>query len=165
MPDGVEIVRPPRRRFAAVMRVTAVLAVLLAAGRAHADDAWLVSLEGGASQIHEGDLRSACGALRLSRDLGASPFRIQASASVASAGALDLGLEWRVRPRARLTPFVGVGGGLLAEEEWTGFFWRGTAGVEARLTTNAVARLSVQAGRHDGQAGPHQAMLGFGWRF
>lgn len=149
-----------------VIRIMAVLALtLLASARAQADDDWLLSLEAGRSQIHDNDLHSWCGGLHMSRDLGQSPFRFQAGVAVASEGALDLGLEWRVLPRARVSPFVGVGGGLLAEEDYTGPFWRATAGVEAQLSTRAVLRLAIQAGTHDGQEGPHRATVGLGWRF
>lgn len=116
------------------------------------------------SEIHDDD-RSAGGALRLSRDLGGGPFHIQAGIAAAAYGAVDLGLEWRVLPRARVSPFLGVGGGLMGEDEYVGLFVRGTAGLEARLSERAVLRLGVQGGTHDGQPGPHQATIGIGWRF
>jgi hypothetical protein len=84
---------------------------------------------------------------------------------VAGYGALDLGVEAHPWPRARVSPFLGVGAGIMAEDEYIGTFLRGTAGLEAKLSRGAVLRLAVQAGTHDGQDGPHLATLGVGWRF
>jgi hypothetical protein len=53
----------------------------------------------------------------------------------------------------------------MGEDEYTGGFFRGTAGLEARLSARAVLRLALQAGTHDGEAGPHLATIGIGWRF
>ena len=155
--------RARSRRF--VTTVTAALALTMAAARARAEDPWLVTAEAGVGAIHDDD-RSAAGALRLSRDLGSGPFRLQLGVAGATYGAVDLGLEWRVLPGARVSPFLGVGGGLMTEDDYIGgTFVRGTAGIEARLSKNAVLRLGLQGGRHDGQKGPHQATIGIGWRF
>jgi hypothetical protein len=142
----------------------AVLGLALAASRARAEDPWLVTAEAGVSAIHDDD-RSAGGALRLSRDLGSSPLRLQLGVAAATYGAVDLGVEWRMLPGARVSPFLGVGGGVMGEDDYGGTFVRVSGGLEARLSKNAVLRLGLQGGRHDGQAGPHQATLGVGWRF
>jgi hypothetical protein len=169
MPDRLETAPPgcrSRARGYVVTCVTAVLALALAGSApARAEDApWLLGVEGGLSAIHDDD-RSAGGALRLSRDLGGGPLRFQLGVAAAAHGAMDLGLEWRVLRRARVSPFLGVGGGLMSEDEYFGPFLRATAGLEARLSDRAVLRLGAQAGTHDGQAGPHQATIGIGWRF
>lgn len=138
--------------------------LLLSPPRAPADD-WLVSVEGGRTWTHTDD-RSAAAALRVSRRLGSlDTVRLQAGIGVASYGALDVGLEWRPSPGRRVVPFLGVGGGLMGEDEYAGPFLRGTFGLEIALSDRVVARLAAQAGTHDGQRGPHLATLGFGWRF
>lgn len=154
--------RARSRKF--VTTITAVLGLASAATRAHAEDPWLVTAEAGVSAIHDDD-RSAGGALRLSRDLGSSPLRLQLGVAAASYGAVDLGLEWRMLPGARVSPFVGVGGGVMGEDDYGGTFVRVSGGLEAQLSKNAVLRLGLQGGRHDGQKGPHQATIGIGWRF
>jgi hypothetical protein len=154
--------RAVSRRF--VTTVTAVLGLALAASRARAEDPWLVTAEAGLSAIHDDD-RTAGGALRVSRDLGSGPLRVQLGVAAATYGALDLGLEWRLLPGARVSPFLGVGGGVMAEDEYGGTFVRVSGGLEALLSKSAVLRLGVQGGRHDGQEGPHQATIGIGWRF
>jgi hypothetical protein len=76
-----------------------------------------------------------------------------------------VGIEARLCRSCRVSPVLGMGGGLLAEDEYGGTFGRATAGLEAALTPRLVLRATVQAGTHDGQAGPHHAAIGLGWRF
>jgi hypothetical protein len=124
----------------------------------------ILSVEGGGTRIHDDD--STVGALRIHRGLGSRGlFRIQLGATVAAFGTLDLGVEFHPWPRARVSPFLGAGGGLMSEDEYFGTFVRGTAGLEAKLSRRVVLRLAFQAGTHDGEAGPHLATLGVGWRF
>lgn len=150
------------------MRTTLLITTLAlaAASPARGGDGprWMVSAEGGRIRIHDDE--TAVGALRIQRDLGSRGlFRVQLGAIVAASGALDAGVELHPWPQARVSPFLGAGGGLMSEDEYFGLYFRGTAGLEAKLSTSVVMRLCVQAGTHDGQAGPHLATLGLGWRF
>lgn len=157
-------VRRRSRGFA--VGVTALVGLMLGAPQARAgDDAWLVVAESGLSRLHEDDL-TAGGALRLSRDLtSGGHVRIQFGGVVTTYAALDAGVEIHPWPRAPLSLFLGAGAGLMAEDEYVGTFVRGTAGLEAKLAPRAVLRVTVQAGTHDGQAGPHLAAIGMGLRF
>ena len=151
------------------MRTTLLLGALAiaAAAPARAEDPprWMLFAEGGGSRIHDDD-HGGVGALGLQRDLGSRGlFRIQLAAAAASYGAIDLGVEAHLWARARVSPFLGAGAGLMSEEDYGDSYYRARAGVEVKLSGNAVVRLAVQAGTHDGQAGPHSATVGFGWRF
>lgn len=145
---------------------TVVLAGAAAAARAE-EPRWTVSVEAGRTRLHDNDVDAWVGALRVHRGIGASGvLRLQLGAVASSYGALDAGLEVHPWPRGRVSPFLGAGGGYMTEEEeFDGGFLRATAGMEVKLSPKAVLRLAVQAGTHDGQAGPHQATLGFGLRF
>ena len=152
------------------MRTIVVLGSLALAGavtaRADEPPRWTLSAEAGRSRIHDNGVDTWVGALRLHRSIGAGVLRLQLGAAVSSYGALDAGLEVHPWPRARVSPFLGAGGGYITEEEeWEGGFLRATAGMEAKLSSRAVLRLAVQAGTHDGQSGPHVATLGVGFRF
>jgi hypothetical protein len=142
------------------------LAVLAAAhSRAAEAPRWILSAEAGGTRIHSDD-RSQAGALRLQREIGSRGIvRAQLGLAVAAYQALDAGLELHPWPRARVSPFVGAGGGYMVEDEFEGGFLRGTAGLEARLSARGALRLAVQAGTHDGDAGPHLLTIGIGWRF
>lgn len=152
------------------MRLTwAVVAVLVgAAGAAAAEERtrpWTVAVEPAWGRIHDDDGAPA-GALRVFRALdGGGRFRAQLGLAASTYGALDVGVEARLCGSCRVSPVIGLGGGLLAEEDYGGTFGRATAGVEAELTPSFTLRATVQAGTHDGQAGPHLASLGLGWRF
>jgi hypothetical protein len=139
-----------------------------AAGTAAAGEAprgWTVAAEAGGVRIHDDD-DGAAGSLRVFRRLGRSGrLSAQAGLTVSSYGALDVGIEARLCRSCRVSPVLGMGGGLLAEDEYGGTFGRATAGLEAALTPRLVLRATVQAGTHDGQAGPHHAAIGLGWRF
>lgn len=146
-----------------------VLAVSIGgAMTARAEDvprAWTIAAEPSWGRIHEDDDAPA-GSLRLLRRLGRSGvLRAQLGLTASSYGAVDLGVEARLCRACRVSPVVGVGTGLLLEDEYGGTFARATAGVEAALAPRLVLRATVQAGTHDGQAGPHLAALGLGWRF
>jgi len=152
------------------MRVAWVVAVALAsgAGAAAADEvprAWTLAVEPAWGRIHDDD-GAAAGSLRAFRALDrGGRLRAQAGLTLSSYGALDVGIEVRLCRSCRVAPVLGVGGGLLSEEEYGGTFARATAGLEAVLAPRVVLRATVQAGTHDGQAGPHLAALGLGWRF
>ena len=154
------------------MRVARAVAVVLMGGAvtAAAEEvprAWTLAAEPAWGRIHEDD-EAAAGSLRVFRALDrGGRFRAQAGLTVSSYGALDLGIEARLCRSCRVAPVLGVGGGLMVEGdgEYDGTFWRATAGIEAILTPRLVLRATVQAGTHDGQAGPHLASLGLGWRF
>jgi hypothetical protein len=131
-----------------------------------AERAWTVVAEPGAGRIHHDGETAPAGALRVLRGLGGrGVLRAEAGLAVSTYGAVDVGLEARLCPSCRVSPVLGVGGGLLAEEGYGGSFARATAGVEAVLAPRLVLRATVQAGTHDGQAGPHLAAIGLGWRF
>lgn len=151
------------------MRPFVVLISLVLAGaaaaRAEEPRRFTLSVEAGRSRIHDNGVATWVGALRLHRTIGAGVLRLQVGAAASSYGALDAGLEVHPWPRARVSPFLGAGGGLMSEEDYVGGFLRATAGMEAKLSPRAVLRLAVQAGTHDGQAGPHSATIGFGLRF
>jgi hypothetical protein len=135
-----------------------------AAGAEEDVRSWTVAAEPARARLH-GD--GVAGSVRAFRDLGAGGvLRAQAGLTGwAPGGALDAGIEVRVCPKCRVSPVLGVGGGLMAEDEYTGTFARATAGVEAVLRPRLVLRATLQAGTHDGQAGPHLVALGLGWRF
>jgi hypothetical protein len=139
-----------------------------AAGTAAAGEvprAWTVAAEAGGVRIHDDD-GGAAGSLRVFRRLGRSGrLSAQAGLAVSSYAALDVGIEARLCRSCRVSPVLGMGGGLLVEDEYGGTFVRATAGLEAALTPRLVLRATVQAGTHDGQAGPHHAAIGLGWRF
>jgi hypothetical protein len=127
--------------------------------------AWTLALEPAWGRIHDDD-EAAAGSLRVFRTIDrGGRWRAQAGLTVSSYGALDVGIEARLCRSCRVSPVLGVGGGLLAEEGYGGTFARATAGLEAVLAPRLVLRATVQAGTHDGQAGPHLAALGLGWRF
>jgi hypothetical protein len=154
------------------MRVAWAAAAVLMGGAvtAAAEDvprAWTIAAEPAGGRIHEDD-EAPAGSLRVFRRLGRSgALRAQLGLTLSSYGALDAGVEWRTCPSCRVSPVLGAGGGVLLEGdgEFGGAFGRATAGVEAVLTPRLVLRATVQAGTHDGQAGPHLAALGLGWRF
>jgi len=85
--------------------------------------------------------------------------------STALYSAVDFGVEAHPWPRSRVSPFVGAGLGLMSEEDYGEEFFRGTAGLQVMLSRSVVLRGALQAGTHDGQAGPHLATLAIGWRF
>jgi hypothetical protein len=152
------------------MRVawTMAVALIAGAGTAAADEvprAWTLAAEPAWGRIHDDD-EAAAGSLRVFRafDRGGR-LRAQLGLTLSSYGALDVGVEARLCRSCRVSPVLGVGGGLLAEDEYDGGFLRATAGLEAVLAPRLVLRATVQAGTHDGQAGPHLAALGLGWRF
>jgi hypothetical protein len=151
------------------MRVawTMALAVTAGAGTAVADEvprAWTLAVEPAWGRVHDDD--GAAASLRVFRALDRGGLlRAQAGVALSSYGAFDLGIEARLCRSCRVSPVLGVGGGLLVEDEYGGAFARATAGVEAALTPRLVLRATVQAGTHDGQAGPHLVSLGIGWRF
>jgi hypothetical protein len=148
----------------------AAVAVLMGTATAAAEDvprAWSIAAEPSWGRIHE-DEEDSAGSLRVFRRLGRSDaWRAQLGLTLSSYGALDAGVEWRACPACRVSPVLGAGVGVLLEggAEYGGSFARATAGVEAALTPRLVLRATVQAGTHDGQAGPHLAALGLGWRF
>ena len=92
-------------------------------------------------------------------------FRAQLGLVLSLYGAVDLGVEAHLRPRSRVSPFFGAGLGLMGEEDYGRSFFRGTAGLQVMLSRSVVLRGALQAGTHDGQAGPHLATLAIGWRF
>jgi hypothetical protein len=150
-------------------RWSVTAAVLLgAAALARGEDArpaWTVAAEAGYGRIHDDDSAPA-GALRVFRRLGRSDvLRVELGAAVSSYAAIDAGIEARLCPSWRVSPVLGVGGGPMLEDEYGGGFFRASAGVEAVLARNLVLRAVAQAGVHDGQAGPHLATVGVGWRF
>jgi hypothetical protein len=152
------------------LRTIALLGSLVLAGaaaRAEEPRRWTLSAEAGPSRLHENGVTTWVGALRLHRSLGAAGvLRLQLGAAASGYGTLDAGLEVHPWSRARVSPFLGAGAGYITEEsEYEGPFVRGTVGIEAKLSPRVVLRLAVQAGTHDGQAGPHAATIGIGWRF
>jgi hypothetical protein len=152
------------------MRLAWTVAVAMAAGAgaAAADEiprAWTLAAEPAWGRIHDDD-EAAAGSLRVFRTLDrGGRLRAQAGLTASSYGALDVGIEARLCRSCRVAPVLGVGGGLLWEDEYGGTFARATAGLEAVLAPRLVLRATVQAGTHDGQAGPHLVALGLGWRF
>jgi hypothetical protein len=152
------------------MRRWAVTAAVLlgAAARARGEDArpaWTVAAEAGYGRIHDDD-SAPVGALRVFRRLARSDvLRVQLGAALSSYGAIDAGVEARLCPSCRVSPVLGAGAGLMLEDDYGGAVFRASAGVEAVLARNLVLRAMVQAGVHDGQAGPHLATVGVGWRF
>jgi hypothetical protein len=126
---------------------------------------WTLWAEGGSTHIHDDD-DAGVGALRLQRDLDSrGVFRAQLGFVVSLYGAVDLGVEAHPRPRSRVSPFFGAGLGLMGEEDYGRWFFRGTAGLQVMLSRSVVLRGALQVGTHDGQAGPHLATIGLGWRF
>ena len=127
--------------------------------------AWTLAAEPAWGRTHEDD-EAAAGSLRVFRALDrGGRWRAQAGLTASSYGTLDLGIEARLCRSCRVSPVLGVGGGLMGEDESDGTFARATAGIEAVLAPRLVLRATVQAGTHDGQAGPHLAAMGLGWRF
>lgn len=153
------------------MRTIVILGSLVLAGaaaaRAEEPRRWTLSAEAGRSRLHDDGVETWAVALRVQRSIGpAGVLRLQLGAVASGYGALDAGLEVHPWPRARVSPFLGAGGGYMSEEdEFDGGFLRATVGMEAKLSSRAVLRLAVQAGTHDGQAGPHIATVGLGFRF
>ena len=150
------------------MRQAWAMAMVLvgAAGAAVAEEApraWTIAAEPAWGRIH--DDQAAAGSLRVLRDLGGGGLRAEAGLAISSYRALDVGIEARLCRSCRVSPVLGVGGGLMGEEDYGGAFARATAGLEAVLAPRLVLRATVQAGTHDGQAGPHLAAVGLGWRF
>jgi hypothetical protein len=130
-----------------------------------AEPRWTLWAEGGGTRIHDDD-QEGVGALRVQRDLDSrGVFRVQTGLVLSLYGALDVGVEAHPWPRSRVSPFVGAGAGLMDEEDYGGAFFRGTAGLQVVLSRSVVLRGALQAGTHDGQAGPHLATIGVGWRF
>ena len=140
--------------------------VLCAATQASAGEPrWTLWAEGGATRIHDDD-QAGVGALRLQRDLDSrGVFRAQLGLVLSLYSAVDFGVEAHPWPRSRVSPFVGAGLGLMSEEDYGEEFFRGTAGLQVMLSRSVVLRGALQAGTHDGQAGPHLATLAIGWRF
>ena len=129
---------------------TTLLIGMLALGvpaAAHAGDAprFTVSAEGGGTWIHEDD-ESAVGALRLQRGLDSRRrFRVQLGAAIAAFGALDAGLEFHAWPRARVSPFLGVGvAAAVAEGEQAP-----ARGEPGRHVLGAVGQAGSLPGGHD----------------
>ncbi|HET9315935.1 MAG TPA: hypothetical protein VFQ51_10115 [Vicinamibacteria bacterium] len=149
-------------------RITLLIGMLALCSGAHAyagEPRWALWGEGGWTRIHDDD-RAGVGALRLQRDLDSRRmFRVQAGLVLSLYGAVDLGVEAHPWPGSRVSPFVGAGLGLMGEEDYGGPFFRGTAGLQVMLSRSVLLRGAVQAGTHDGQAGPHLATIGLGWRF
>ena len=146
---------------------TTVAVMVGASGTVVAEEpprAWTLAVEPAAGRIHDDE--AAAGSLRLFRDLGRSGLlRAQAGFTSSSYRALDVGIEARLCRACRVSPVLGVGAGLMGEDDYGGTFARATAGLEAVLTPRLVLRATVQAGTHDGQVGPHLAAVGLGWRF
>lgn len=156
-------------------RITLLIGTLAlcAATQARAGEPrWTLWAEGGATHIHDDD-HAGVGALRLQRDLDSrGVFRAQLGLVLSLHGAVeslysavDFGVEAHPWPRSRVSPFVGAGLGLMSEEDYGEEFFRGTAGLQVMLSRSVVLRGALQAGTHDGQAGPHLATLAIGWRF
>ena len=118
--------------------------------------AWTLAAEPAWGRTHDDD-EAAAGSLRVFRALDrGGRWRAQAGLTVSSYGTLDLGIEARLCRSCRVSPVLGVGGGLMGEGEYDGLtFARATAGIEAVLAPRLVLRATVQVGTHDGQAGPH----------
>jgi hypothetical protein len=150
------------------MRLAWAMVLVGAAGAAVAEEApraWTIAVEPAWGRIHDDD-QAAAGSLRVFRDLGRSGLlRAQAGIAISSYRALDVGIEARFCRSCRVSPVLGVGGGLMGEDDYGGTFARATAGLEAVLAPRLVLRATVEAGTHDGQAGPHLAAVGLGWRF
>ena len=144
--------------------VTVLVGTAAAAEAEEAPRPWMIAVEPALAHLH-GD--GVAGSVRVFRDLGAGGMlRAQLGLTGwAPGGALDAGIEARFCRTCRVSPVLGVGGGLMGEDDYGGTFARATAGLEAALTPRLVLRATVQAGTHDGQAGPHLAAVGFGWRF
>jgi hypothetical protein len=144
----------------------ATVVALIAAAAAAAEEApraWTIAVEPARARLH-GD--GYAGSVRVLRDLGRGALRAQLGLTAwEPGGALDAGIEARVCPKCRVSPVLGVGGGLMGENGYGGPFARATAGIEAVLTPRLVLRATVQAGTHDGQSGPHLAAVAIGWRF
>lgn len=149
-------------------RTMLMIGMLTACAGTHAsagEPRWALWAEGGGARIHDDD-QAGAGALRLQRDLDSrGVFRLQAGLVLSLYGAVDLGVEVHPLPRSRVSPFFGAGFGLMGEEDYGGTFFRGTAGLQVMLTRSVFLRSAVQAGTHGGQAGPHLATIGIGWRF
>ena len=149
-------------------RITLLIGTLAlcAATQARAGEPrWTLWAEAGATRIHDDD-QEGVGALRLQRDLDSrGVFSTQLGLVLSLYSAVDFGVEAHPWPQSRVSPFVGAGLGLMSEEEYGEAFFRGTAGLQVMLSRSVVLRGALQAGTHDGQAGPHLATLAIGWRF
>lgn len=132
---------------------------------------WTVIVEMGVSDVHgRTEADGFGGALRLARRLfGYDWMRAEVAFAGGQAdrnfGTAELGLEFRLCARCRITGFLGLGGGFLQEEHWNGGMLRANVGAEARLSERFSVRVAAQAGTHDGVRGPHLATLGVAWRF
>jgi hypothetical protein len=60
---------------------------------------------------------------------------------------------------------VGLGGGLLLEDGFTGPCFRGGGGLEWLLSHRVALRATGQAGYHGGQNGPHLLQFGIDYRW
>jgi hypothetical protein len=117
-------------------------------------------IEAGRADIHRASSTGMVAALRLGRradSLGVLRIDLGASYSGADEGYLTVEFGAEVRPlaRARVTPVLGVGVGLLSEPEFTGEIVRGTLALEVEVASGVAVRLGGQLGRHGGQRGPN----------
>ena len=136
---------------------TVVMGSAAAAGAEEAPRAWMIAVEPASAHLHGTASRVRPG---VPGPRGRRHARRSSATGLAPGGALDAGIEARFCRSCRVSPVLGLAAVLMGEDDYGGTFARATAGLEAVLTPRLVLRATVQAGTHDGQAGPHLAAVG-----
>jgi len=121
---------------------------------------WYGKIEMGRAEIHVHGAEGSWLAIRLGRRLDESGYAwldlgFTRAGADGGFGTLELGIELQPLPRAVVTPFLGLGGGILGESEFTGTMGRASLGVDARLQRNISLRVGIQGASHGGEPGPN----------
>jgi hypothetical protein len=134
--------------------------------QAQQDRTKLLRFEAGYSRNHDGSDNFIGGAVRVGLSRAGDRYRYEAGVitGVPYLG-LDVGVEMRASPEAKVGPLARAGGGLLLEDGFTGPFVRAGGGVEVRLSPRAAFRATAQAGYHGGAMGPHSVYVGLDYRW